>query len=168
MVKQHSKWERDMDNKSDKQQIKFGANSEIIQPKPAEITQFTSVNCNELVMCPFCLYQAKLSAFFISTKKGISQGKAQCPECKNGMLMKSLWNDMSASEYAQWVYNYSASGYWKKCPFQLWKARLKAIGWSQAFWGRYKELKGVDAAESVFSDAERMARDYGIDTEKDK
>ena len=160
----YSKWERDISNKADKQQIKFDISGQMIQPKPAEITQFTAVNCNQMVMCPFCLFQAKLSSFFISTKKGISQGRAQCPECHNGMLMKSLWADMNAKEYAKWVYDYRVNGFWQKCPFATWRTRLKAIGWAYDFWNTYKGLKGVDAAETVFSDAERMARDYGIDT----
>jgi len=163
MVKYKSHYDRNVAHKEDKQQVRFGKQAEVIQPKPTETTQFTSVNFNELVMCPFCLFQGKLSQFLISTKKGISQGKAQCPECHNGMLMKSLWSDMNAKEYAKWVYGYSKSGFWKKCPFNTWKARLKKVGWSYDFWNTYKGLKGTDYAESVFSDAERMAQDYGID-----
>jgi len=162
------RYERDQKSISEKQQVRFGANSEVIQPKSAEITQFTTVNCNQPVMCPFCLYQAKLSSFFISTKKGISQAKAECPECHNGMLMKSLWMNMSAKEYGKWVWDYRKSGFWQKCPFATWKKRLHDIGWSYDFWNVYRGLKGLEKAEGMFSDAERMARDYGINMEENR
>jgi hypothetical protein len=156
----HSKWERDIDNKADKQQIKFDASGKMVQPKPAEITQFTAVNCNQPVMCPFCLYQAKLSSFFISNKKGISQGRAECPECHNGMLMKSLWADMNAKEYAKWVFDYRVNGFWQKCPFATWKKRLHDIGWSYDFWNTYKGLKGIDSANETFEEADDRAKYY--------
>ncbi len=163
-MSEHRKYIRQSKSFDDRQQIKFDKDGKWIKPAEVEIVQFTAVNCNELVACPFCLYKAKLSAFFISTKTGISQANAKCPECHNGMRMKSLWNDMGASQYAEWVFNYRLSGFWQKCPFAVWKKRLKEIGWSTAFWARYRELKGVEAADSMFSDAERMAEDYGIDT----
>jgi len=152
----------DMHNKAkdDKQQIRFGAKAEVIQPKPAEITQFTTVNCNEPVMCPFCLHRAKLSSFFISTKKGISQGKAQCPECHNGMLMKSLWAQWTLQEYAEWVFKYAKMGFWQKCPFHAWKERLRAIGWSYEFWKRYRDLKGSGDVDAQFNSAEEQSDYY--------
>lgn len=141
----------------------FNMDGSMRQVKPAQVETFTGINGNVDVMCPFCLWQGKLSRFLVSTKNGVSQGTAKCPECNNGMRMKSLWADMNATQYADWVYGYSRSGFWKKCPFDTWRKRLVAIGWAIEFWARYKELKGSDDTQSIFSDAEKMARDYGID-----
>lgn len=162
MVSDNARYKRDQTSKADTNQIKFDKSGWVKKPEPVSQTVFTATNANELVMCPFCLYQAKLSLFFVTIQSGISQGKALCPECKTSMLMKSLWNEWGAKEYAEWVFNYRSSGFWKKCNFQVWSKRLKEIGWSYDFWARYKELKAQFSTDEIFDDADRMARDYGI------
>jgi hypothetical protein len=163
MVEDNSKWMQDKRKRCPENQVTFNKAGWINIPEPVKIETFTTVNCNVMLACPFCLHQDKLSAFFVSTTTGISQSKACCPECHNGMLMKSLYNDWGAKEYADWVFDYRKSGFWKKCPFDKWKKRLHDIGWSIEFWARYKQLKGDDDADTIFDDAERMAKDYGID-----
>lgn len=155
-----SKFDREYKSHFDKAQVKFNNDGVAQRPVAPEVKKFTSVNCNVLVMCPFCLHQAKLSAFFISTKKGISEGKAECPECHNGMLMKSLFEDMSPTQYADWVFKYKAFGFWKKCPFETWKKRLASIGWAKEFWDRYKDLKTDATIENYTTSAEEAERIY--------
>lgn len=94
------------------------------------------------VLCPFCLHIGKVRDFRVPIKKGWSTGKARCPECDQGMLMKSLLAEMTPEEFAEWVYAYSRSGYWGKCSFEKFRKRLIDLGWSYRFWARYKELKG--------------------------
>jgi hypothetical protein len=156
-----SRFDRDYNNAMDKQQVKFTNTGWLEKPKPPKTeTNFTTVNSNELVVCPFCLYQAKLSAFFISNKQGISQKKAHCPECNNGMEMSSLYNDWGSKEYAQWVYKYRVFGFWKKCPFEIWKKRLKQMGWSLDFWIMYKQLKGEDDVNATLNTSSGAMTDY--------
>ncbi len=157
-----SKFDRDWDFRNDKKQIKFDKNGWIQPPEQPKKVEHYAADPNMAVFCPFCLYLDNLQKFFISNKDGISQGKAKCPDCQNGMMMKTLIKDMTTSQYADFVFGYVHSGFWKKCPFEKWSKRLRAAGMSREFWKRYKELKGEAAADNVFDDAERMARDYGI------
>ena len=167
MVNEHGRYVRDSKSKDDKQQSRFDKTG-WIKPKEKEPeVQFTTVSGNEMVMCPFCLHTAKLSLFFVSTNKGISQGKAECPSCKNGMLMKSLYNDWGAEEYAQWVFDYRRSGFWQKCPFPTWKQRLYEIGWAHTFWTTYKELKGSDTSQSYFDQMNQQAEEYAKQWEQE-
>lgn len=152
----------------DPAQVRFNDNGWMIKTEPPKAEPPASLNSNEQVMCPFCLYQNKLSHFFVSVKKGISSGKAFCPECKNGMLMRTLLADMTATQYAKFVWDYRTSGFWKKCPFDVWKQRLHGVGWSHEFWEEYKRLKAQFSSDSIFDDADKMARDYGIDVNEGK
>lgn len=129
--------------------------------KPSQKPSITKqvVNPTEQVMCPFCLYQDKLQSFFISTKKGISQAKAQCPECHNGMLMRTLLADMTPEQYAEWVWNYRSRGFWQKCKFSDWKVRLKNIGWAKRFWDKYKEIKGGFEVDKIIDSSGRTAKE---------
>lgn len=151
----------------DKHQLRLGTDGKLKPLKAMQVTQFTSVNYNMRVMCPFCLHDDKLQAFLVSTKKGISQSKAACPECKNGMMMKSLTTEWTPEQYAEWVYDYRKSGFWQKVPFSKWKERLYKMGWSHRFWTKYKQLKGEDKSEDYFDhldqaqkDAEEQWREY--------
>lgn len=134
----------------DKHQLRLGTDGKLKPSKAQMVTVTVSVDYNMRVMCPFCLYDDKLRAFLVSTKKGISQARAQCPECHNGMMMKSLTTEWTPEEYAEWVYPYAGSGFWQKCKFSIWKERLYKMGWSHRFWTRYKELKGTDESESYW------------------
>jgi hypothetical protein len=103
------------------------------------------------LICPFCLETSKLKNFVIgrgfkTTKTKLDFTLAECPHCKNRMWWKTLitmlkWN---AKEYAEFVFGYRHSGFWKKIPdFNKWKIRLFKIGFSYSFWLRYNELNGT-------------------------
>jgi transcription elongation factor Elf1 len=160
MTSEHKRYIRDEKSKKDKQQARFGERGEVNITKPSQTSVFISVNFNEKVWCPFCLYEAKLSQFLVSGKKGYQQGTAKCPECKTTMRMSSLWNDWDATKYAEWVFDYAMSGFWQKCSFEIWKKRLHQIGWSHNFWTRYKELKGSSETTSYFDHMAKQAEDY--------
>lgn len=159
-MSEHRKYVRQEKIRKDKQQMKLGETGKINTSTSAHIEPKITVNFNEEVACPFCLYAAKLSAFLIVGKDGYQQGKAHCPECKNNMMMKSLYNEWTAKDYADWVFNYRLSGFWSKCPFAKWKERLYKMGWAGAFWTRYKDLKGTSTTNRFFEDAEKTAEDY--------
>ena len=135
---------------ADKQQTRLGADGKLKPAKVQQVTEFTSANYMMMVSCPFCLHDDKLQAFLVSTKKGISQSKAACPECKNGMMMISLTADWTPEQYAEWVFEYRKSGFWQKCKFSIWKDRLYKRGWSKQFWEKYKALKGSDESEDYW------------------
>jgi hypothetical protein len=160
MTSEHRRYVRDQASKKDKQQLRFGEKGEVKVDKPQQTSVFITVNFNEKVWCPICLYEDKLSRFLVSGKHGYQQGTAKCPECKNTMRMSNLWNKWGAKEYAEFVFGYRLSGFWQKCPFYSWGKRLKAYGWSGEFWARYKALKGEDATESYFDYMERQAYEY--------
>lgn len=165
MVKRKGKWEREMDASGDKKQAKFDKGGWLKKPAPEPIVEFTTVNANELVVCPFCLYKAQLKVFFISNKKGISQKRAQCPDCNNTMQMNSLYNDMTIEQYAEWVFGYRRSGFWQKCPFNTWKDRLYKLGWSGRFWSKYQALKADATDESFEETMNRKAEEYAKELE---
>jgi len=119
-----------------------------------EVTMDTSI-----VSCPFCLYTAKTTAFLVQTKKGYSYALAKCPDCKNGMRMESLTSNWTPEQYAEWCYEYAASGFWQKVPFNKWKERLNKIGIAGKFWARYKELKHEGEEESIEEYYERVQRE---------
>lgn len=147
--KQMKAWE-------DKAQAKFSQDGTLQVEKPAK-TVVTSVE--GYLFCPFCLYRAKVSKFLVSTKKGISHSMAKCPSCNNGMRMRSLTMKSSIEGYAKWVFDYSLSGFWQKCPYKKWSERLKALGWSRRFWDEYKKLKGeFEPSESYDEYLERAQR----------
>jgi transcription elongation factor Elf1 len=151
----------------DKKQLKFGTWGEV-EPTHKESAKITFTgDVKMLVSCPFCLYNDKLQNFLISTKKGISQSNAECPDCHKGMRMKSLTADWNAEQYADWVYAYRLSGFWSKCPFGTWKKRLNQMGWAKSFWDRYKQLKGVDNPEGTTQEQEEAWKAYeaGLDHE---
>lgn len=154
------RWERDMKSSDDKQQVRFNVGGWLEKPAPPKVESFMVCNPNEIVMCPFCLFKAQLNRFFVSTKKGVSQGMASCPECHNGMRMKTLLAEMDATQYAEFVFGYRISGFWKKCPFEAWKKRLKDIGWSYQFWTRYKALKGDAEVDETLDGSKKQAEDY--------
>ena len=135
---------------NDKQKSTFDSHGWFVKPAPQSKTEFTAANVNVRVYCPFCLYEDKLQAFLISNKEGISQGKALCPDCNNSMMMKSLYNDWTTKQYAEWVFNYRRSGFWQKCPHDKWKKRLFAAGMVKEFWDTYKELQNYSEVDHTF------------------
>lgn len=117
------------------------------------------------LMCPFCLYVARLARFREKTRRGFSERRARCPDCGNLMQMRTLTRTMTVEEYAEWVYAYSASGFWQKCPFEKFKARMRRLGWSYRFWRRYKALRGEGAEDTyeahLSREQEEWAREEG-------
>lgn len=110
-------------------------------------TQFT---------CPFCLHIDNIYHFKIKTKSGYSEKRARCPECEQGMMMRSLTKEMKPEEFADWCYTYGA-GFWSKVGnFEEWNRRLRKLDWSYRFWKKYKELKGEFDEESY---ADKMNRE---------
>lgn len=147
----------------DKQQAKFNNKGDMEVRETSGTKTNVQINTKDSVMCPFCLYESKLSSFLISNKKGLSQGLAKCPECKNTMQMHNLCDIMNVKEYAKWVYEYGKFGFWKKCPFIEWKKRLSHIGWQQEFWDEYKALKIrskiLSSDESIINMIEKQSKD---------
>lgn len=116
--------------------------------------------------CPFCLYYGMMKDFQFLTAKHKTSKKARCPDCKNEFLMRSLTSPMSAEQYAEWVFMYSADGYWKKCKWDIWKDRLYKLGMAQKFWDKYRLLKGAIAgqetyAEHIMREQEDWAKERG-------
>jgi hypothetical protein len=160
MSKEHRKYQREQQAYKDKQQTKFGETGlpRLIIKQKSNV--YTILDTNMQVMCSFCLYQDNLRKFLVSTKKGISQTKAKCPECKGGMMMRTLTADMTPEQYAEFCYGYSRSGFWYKVPFTKCKERLAQLGWSTQFWNRYMQLKGENqSVESYEAFIQRKQRE---------
>ena len=153
------KWKRRMQMIDDKEQSILTANGNITQSEPYKAEMTISADYNQQVFCPFCIHVDKLSAFLISTKKGISQHDAKCPECKLGMRMTSLTQIETPEQFAEFAYPYAKSGFWQKVSWTKFNDRMKKIGWSYKFWLRYKELKGEDKSESYEEYIERKQRE---------
>lgn len=150
-------------NEFDDTQSKFGKDGKAIAHKEQKTEIEFAFDMNMQVLCPFCLYKYKLQAFLVSTKKGISQKRAKCPECGNGMLMSSLTADMTPEQYAEWCFEYSPMGFWQKVKFSKWSDRLYKIGWARRFWEKYKELKADAGIESYSDHMEQKAREWAVD-----
>jgi len=133
--------------KLDKRQTELAPNTETGVKEKTPTFNIQTANMTDIVTCPFCLYFGKIKEFLVSTKKGISQYRAKCPECQNGMLIRSLLQEMTVEEYAEWVYNYVENGFWQKCKWYTWKDRLAKLGWAYKFWKKYRQLKGEDTTE---------------------
>jgi uncharacterized Zn-finger protein len=140
--RENRKYLREEAAKHDQAQVCFGSDSQLQLSRPRVFTESTGIPLNKLVTCPFCLRDNRLQLFLISTKKGISHSRALCPECKEGMMMRSLLTEWTPESYASWVFGYAHSGFWQKVHWETWRRRLQEKGWSQGFWDRYKALKG--------------------------
>ena len=154
-----SHFKRQMKTMDDHDQTRLTANGNITQSQPykAEIT--VEVNYTEQVFCPFCIHVGQLREFLISTKKGISQHDAKCPECGQGMRMTTLTQIETPEQFADFAYPYAKSGFWQKVSWTKFNDRMKKIGWSYKFWLRYKELKGEDKSENYEEYIERKQRE---------
>jgi len=171
-AEEHRKYIRQEAVKNDKSQSKFSNESSIVKPEKEAIQQANKekINLDKIVYCPFCLHRAKLIKFLVSDKKGgISTYRARCPECRTGMLMKTVsamhyMTDKKIESYAQWVCDYRM-GFWKKCKKDIWDKRLKEYGWIGIFWKKYKAIKASmpreHGSEEVYYD-----NDYEKDREE--
>ena len=136
-----------------------------IKEEPSLTADFIRLNPD--VCCPFCLHLGKIRDFRVPTKHGYSKKRAQCPECNNLMQIRSLTQAMSPEQYAQWVFDYSLSGFWQKCPFHKFADRLKRMGISYRFWAKYKQLKGEANPEESYQEylkaqQEKWAKKKGL------
>jgi len=141
MSRELKKYKREQHAYADKQQTRLGFADHLEPSEMQKAKTETGIDYTQQVMCPFCLHQDKLQAFLVSTKKGISQSKANCPECHNGMMLRNLTADWTPEQYAEFCYGYARTGFWDKVPFTKWKERLSDIGWAIPFWNKYKSLK---------------------------
>ena len=130
----------------DKKQMQFALDGTLIinQKVINEQTPLISlINEQNYWICPFCLENS--NKFIIENK-----GLIKCPNCSNFMKLKTLLfiKDCSNFEYAQWVFDYRLSGFFKKINFELWIKKMHELGMSCEFWEKYKELKGESEKEN--------------------
>jgi hypothetical protein len=124
----------------DKKQRQFTVDGSLIINKKflAENSPIDAIiNKSNSWICPFCLETS--NKFTIE-----SHGLIKCPNCSNEMRVKTVLfiKDCSNKEYAEWVFNYRLSGFFKKINFEKWIKKLKELGISYDFWDEYKRLKG--------------------------
>jgi len=166
MSREHKKYLREQKAKDDKQQTTFG---DLGLLKPTQMQQAKAVvdiNTDQTVACAYCLHQNKLYKFLISTKKGFHKSQAQCPDCHNKQLIRTLTAEMTPEQYAEFMYFNMQYGGWQKVPFDKWKERLAQLGWAQPFWDRYKALKAEYTEEDKYpqdsqEQYEEFMRKYG-------
>jgi len=167
MVVVKSKYKREYEAGIDKQQAKLDPQSpSFLKEKKKTVVSITEVLTGEY-RCPFCLNPNKINAYLISTKKGYDKRLGHCPSCNNNMMIKTLTADMTPEQFADFVFDYARQGFWQKAPFKTFNDNLYAIGWSQRFWARYKELKGDTAAvenyeQYMMRKQEEEAREQGL------
>lgn len=108
--------------------------------------------------CPFCLCCHPITKFLITKYdksgkgKGFDRGRGKCPECGEGMQLKTLtlmrkWTLENPADgvkqFAAFIYSYRSSGVWqKKIKFVQFNSMLKSMGWHKEFYTEYKRLKG--------------------------
>ena len=92
--------------------------------------------------CPYCMLTGTIDKFQTKIKSGFSEKMFRCSRCKQGMRRKTLMNDMSPTEYAQWLYAQVAlyDGYHRVSWKEL-LAGLKKHGIANEFWTAWKEAK---------------------------
>lgn len=66
--------------------------------------------------------------------------------------MHSVTRTWDAGSYAEWVYDISRFGFWKKIHYDVWKTHLAELGWTEVFWERYKTRKSENPREENYSD----------------
>ena len=54
-------------------------------------------------MCPYCAYMGSLNTFWIRECDGINRNKANCPRCGKNMKMHTVTNNMTLSEWGEWL-----------------------------------------------------------------
>ena len=161
-----SKYKREQAAIDDKKQLTLNPKSPTFIAEKQETTiNITQVHTGTFY-CPFCFHKDVIGQYLISTKKGYHKGLGKCPECGNEMQLKTLIAEMTPEQYAEFVYGYSKSGFWQKIKFKQFNERLNAIGWSERFWLKYKQLKGDDTSESyeahLMRQQEEDAREQGL------
>ena len=108
----------------------------IPEPKPTIHTEV--IELDREFTCPYCLYTAPLTQFRIKLKKGYSEKRFQCPDCKTIMKRETLTKTMTVKEFAEWILETHA---WERIHWEKFKQRLKQMGIAKQFWKAYKEYK---------------------------
>lgn len=162
MSLEHRRYLRQEKSKEDKQQSILCVSGIAPNPHHFAVKADLEIPYDKKVTCPFCLALGELNKFLTSTKKGISRSHVKCPFCHQGFLMRTLllMTKWSAKEYAEWAQPYSHSGFWQKVNFDVWKDRLRIIGWTEEFWNRYKELKTNDSHENYADHMDRESEEW--------
>jgi len=140
MNKAHKKYIREQTILRDKQQLTI----DNLEPIKSSLAPRLNLNIEQLVICPFCLYQAKLQKFLFSVKKGFHRSLGLCPECKQKARFETLLAipNFSPKEFAEWIFDYGKE-FWGKCIFEKFKNRLFLDkDYAKIFWEEYKRLKG--------------------------
>jgi hypothetical protein len=129
----------------DKKQLQFAIDGSLIinqkiMDEKAPIDAI--INNSKFWICPFCLETS--NKFTIE-----AHGLVKCPNCENLMKVKTILfvKDCSNKQYANWVFNYRLSGFFKKINFEKWTKKLKELGIVYEFWDEYKKLKGINEQE---------------------
>jgi hypothetical protein len=146
-----SKYKREETARYDKEQTILDGLG--ISPNPRKYSESVlQITSEKLLICPFCLTIHKYFQFVITPN---NKYMAKCPECKNQVLFKTLFNLLSwnGSEFADFVFPYAKMGFFHKIypDFETWKRRLTYLSQTddssaepfyRQFWDRYKALKG--------------------------
>jgi len=121
------------------------------KPKPHTATTTIEVKAVKY-LCPFCLHSGYIHLYEKRLASGKVSKRLHCPECNAEMRRESLTDHKTIEEYAEWVFNYAMSGFWKKCPFQKFNDRLYKLGMSYRFWKKYKQLKADKSKEQTYEE----------------
>ncbi len=119
------------------------------------VTITRAIDKDKPAMCPFCLHKGRIVEFFIykdGNPETPYEGKAKCPECGTGMLMKTAVTVFNAETFADFVFTYKGF-FGKVFKRPVWNARLETWGWRDAFWARYNEQKDSSREPSFSSDS---------------
>ena len=148
MSREHRHLIRQEKTDKDRQQTRFTTTGTIDKRKAILASKKNiKAKANDIVYCPFCLWRGKLLRFAVSTKTGFSTSLAECPDCGQRMLMRTITmltkmtNDKIRA-YAKWCFMYAQSGFWNKVTKGMWDMRLKQYKWDVIFWITYRRLKG--------------------------
>ena len=160
---QAKKWHIQAKCSEDKQQMLFCSTASpdvFLKVNPSKFATITEKGIDPFLntRCPFCLSYLRLTKFLVShydrkgKSKGYDRGKGKCPQCSQGMQLKTLmsmrtWLSATSPEegvkkFAAWVWEYRRSGFFKKIKFAQFNSMLQSMGWSRDFWDEYKRLKG--------------------------
>lgn len=116
------------------------------EPPPPKPVKITIEMKSQEVTCPFCLYTANMTQFFIKLKGGKpSEKRFKCPDCGLIMRKKTLVVEMSVEEFAEWTFMMQQ---WDRIDFEKFRRRLKEMGISYQFWAAYKKAKETYTSES--------------------
>jgi transcription elongation factor Elf1 len=151
-------FKREMAAHNDKQQLQFTVMGTLMNnPNKQAVIEKPTIDWTKKETCPFCLSWQPLSAYLISTKKGIHHGLGKCKACGNGLRLKTLFTlgQGTPEAYAKFITEYPSDAFFKKIKWEKWKNRLKMMGWTKRFWDEYRYLNPKDNEEETPEDLEK-------------